>query len=74
MVKSDNMDLLTEMPMSSGKAVQDGAVVRPEGPPTLRCSIEERAPPTSWTKKTIQNMKKLKKIRLTGLRKKEIRK
>ena len=49
LVKSDNMDLLTEMPMSSGKAVQDGAVVRPEGPPTLRCSIEERAPPTSWT-------------------------
>ena len=48
-VKSESMDLLTGMPMSSGIAVQDGAVVRPEGPQTLWCSQEKGAPPTSWT-------------------------
>ena len=48
-VKSDSMDLLTGMPMISGIAVEDGAVVRPEGPLPLICSHEKRALPTSWT-------------------------
>ena len=48
-VKSDSMDLLIRMPIISGIAVEDGALGRPIEPPTLICSPEKRALPTSWT-------------------------
>ena len=40
---------LAVMPISRGRAVQEGAVGRPEGPQILRCSQRKRPPPTSWT-------------------------
>ena len=49
LVKSKSMCHLAVMPISRGKAVQEGAVGRPEGPQTLWFSQRKRPPPTSWT-------------------------
>ena len=48
-VRSDSMDPLTRMPITSGIAVEDGGQGKPLETPTVISSLERRALPTSWT-------------------------
>ena len=49
LVRSNSMCHLTVMPISGGRAVQEGAKDRPEGPHILRYPQSKGPPPTSWT-------------------------
>ena len=49
------MDPLTRMPITSGIAVEDGGQGKPLETPTVICSLEKRALPTSWTWRLIDS-------------------
>ena len=53
-VKSDSMDLLISVPIISGIAVEDGALVRPIEPPPLICSPEKIALPPDGQASPVQ--------------------
>ena len=55
-VRSDSMDPLTRMPITSGIAVEEGGQGKPLETPTVISSLERRALPTSWTRLSMEGL------------------